>query len=195
MGLPLKNETSHITSLLQRYQSGDPKALNSLMPLVYDELKKIAIQQMRAQSKSHTLSPTALVHEAFLKLSSAGEIEIRDRIHFFAIAAKTMRWFLADHARSKSRDKRGGKDFHRVELEDLQIAAPDGMELLPLTEALEKLETQDARLCQIVELRYLVGLSIDEIAGVLNVSPSTVNRDWIVAKAWLFRELNQKNTD
>ncbi len=189
MGLPVKKDSNSITQLIHQYQAGDSDALNALMPMVYDQLKKIATNQMKAQANSHTLSATALVHEAFLKLREAGELNINDRTHFFAVASKTMRWFLTDYARAKTRDKRGGKEAQRVLFEENELTSADGFDPSTLEEALKKLELQDARLCRIVELRFLVGLTIEETAEVLTISPATVKRDWLTAKAWLSREL------
>ncbi len=192
MGHPLKKQESNLTQLIQRYQEGDPEALGTLMPMVYDQLKKIAVNQMRSQDRLHTLSATVLVHETFLKLNETEGLEIQDRAHFFAIASKTMRWFLRDYVRTKTRDKRGGKDFHPIQFEDNELSGSGSIEIGLLDEALNKLEKQDARLCQVVELRYLVGLTIEETAEILKVSPVTVKRDWLTAKAWLFRELKDR---
>ena len=190
MGLPQKKETTDITSLLHRYQMGDPNALDALLPIVYEQLKKIASYQLKGQSKGNTLCATALVHEAFIKLRDAGEVAATDRTHFFAIAAKTMRWLLTDYARMKTRKKRGGNAVaHRVVFDDNLHRQEDGFDPSDLEEALTKLERQDPRLCRVVELRQLVGLTIEETAAALGVSPITVKRDWITAKAWLAREL------
>lgn len=192
MGIPKKkSEPAEITSLLRSFQEGDRDALNALMPLVYDRLKRMATYQVRAQGAGFTLSATGLVHEVFVKLTESGELTAKDRAHFFAIAAHTMRWLLVDYARAKKREKRGGPDLHRVTFEEKIHAgqADDGVEASRLCEALEKLEKQDPRLCRVVELRHLVGLTIEEVALILGVSTMTVKRDWHTAKAWLAREL------
>lgn len=179
-----------LTGLLEKHRAGDARALDDLVPLVYEQLKKIAKNQMRTQGEDHTLSPTGLVHEMFLKLRSAGEIAAKDRSHFFAIAARSMRWLLTDYARAKHRAKRGDGQV-KVELdENLAAATPDTDPAL-LSAALERLEQQDPRLARVVELRYLVGLTIEETAEILHISPMTVKRDWITAKAWLARELDR----
>jgi RNA polymerase sigma factor (TIGR02999 family) len=190
-----KDSPEGITALLQRMQGGDPDAVNELVPLVYDQLKQIARHQMRSRKRSHTLSPTALVHEIFLKLKKAGAVKSRDRAHFFAIAAQTMRWLLADNVRARHSEKRGGDQIARVEFDENQHTPPADDDLRMLEDALKKLETMDPRACRVVELRQLVGLSIQETADALGISPMTVKRDWLVAKAWLANELGIKPSE
>lgn len=192
MGVPKKkNEASAITSLLHSFQAGDNQALDTLMPLVYDQLKKVATNQLRSRPKG-TLSSTVLVHEVFVKLKEAGSVTAKDRTHFFAIAAQTMRWFLNDYARAKRREKRGGGEVRLTFDENLMPAEEGSVDLMVLNDALKRLERQDPRLCRVVELRHLVGLSIDEVALILGISPMTVKRDWLLAKTWLARELDLK---
>lgn len=189
MSLQRKITTGRVTALLERAQSGDARALDDLIPLIYEQLKRIAKNQMRAQSPSHTLSPTGLVHEVFIKLKDAGEIVAKDRAHFFAIAARSMRWLLTDYARGKTSQKRGGQKGALIEFDENRHSKEAPVEPSALDAALERLERQDPRLCRVVELRQLVGLTIGETAEALGVSPMTVKRDWLAAKAWLAREL------
>ncbi len=191
MGSPAKRPGGDVTTLLREYQAGDAKALDRLMPLVYERLKKIARNQLSSQSRSQTLSPTVLVHEVFLKLKEAGELSVNDRAHFYAIAARTMRWFITDYARAQRSSKRGGPAAVRMSFDENRHAAGTEVEFSELDAALAHLEAEQPRLCQIVELRYLVGLTIEETARALGLSPMTVNRDWTRAKAWLARELKK----
>jgi RNA polymerase sigma factor (TIGR02999 family) len=188
MGAPRHKPPAEITALLHRHRDGDPDALAALMPIVYEKLRAIAARQMRAQSPAHTLSPTALVHEAFLKLQDHGELAVADRTHFFAIAARAMRWILTDHARAKHRDKRGGAE-RPIPFDESVHSPAEPFDLGALERALKKLEAQDPRLCRVVELRQLVGLTIEQTADALGISPMTVKRDWTAARAWLTREL------
>jgi RNA polymerase sigma factor (TIGR02999 family) len=194
MAAPQRKEPEEpITQLLRRLQDGDKQAFDDLLPIIYDKLKRIATNQLRGESGSHTLSPTALVHEAFLKLRESGSVSARDRSHFFAIAARTMRWLLVDHAKLKKSAKRGGYRAVRVAFDENRHSPAQEVDLGALEEALHKLEAQDARACRVVELRQLVGLSIEETAEALGTSPMTVKRDWLFAKAWLARELGTKS--
>jgi RNA polymerase sigma factor (TIGR02999 family) len=179
-----------VTSLLRSWRGGDAAALDLLVPLVYDALRQLAAQRLRGSAAGAiTLQPTALVHEAFLRLVH-GEIDWQSRAHFFAVASKTMRNVAIDHARRRHADKRGG-DAVRVELtEGVGVAAGGpGVDVLALDEALSRLETLDARQAKVVELRFFAGLSTAETAVVLDCSSATVERDWRSARAWLFREL------
>jgi RNA polymerase sigma factor (TIGR02999 family) len=158
------------------------------MPIVYDELRRLARRYMAAEREGHTLQHTALVHEAYIELVQM-EVGWNDRAHFFAIAARTMRRILVDHARTKKRDKRGG-DFVRIPLEEASPAAPPGrIDLADLDEALQKLAAIDARKSEMIEMRYFGGLSQEELSEVLGVSLATVNRDLSWAKDWLSGEL------
>jgi RNA polymerase sigma factor (TIGR02999 family) len=186
-----------VTDTFLRWRSGDASALDDLMPRVYDELRALADAYMRRERAGHTLQPTALVHEAFLRLLRLPPGSVQNRVHFFALAAQAMRRILADHARRHRAAKRGGNAV-RVPLEvieggagaahpaaasDTAVAADD------LDAALEDLAKLDVRQARVVELRFFGGLSIEETAEVLAVSPATVKRDWLVARAWLHREL------
>jgi RNA polymerase sigma factor (TIGR02999 family) len=172
------------------WRGGDRAALDRLIPVVYDELHRLAHRQMRGERVGHTLQTTALVNEAFLRLVSGSDrVRWQNRVHFFAISAQLMRRILVDDARARGSLKRGAKAVH-LSLEDAPAATlqPDG-DLVALDEALTALAAVDARKSQVVELRYFGGLSVDETAEALGVSPETVMRDWNMAKLWLLREL------
>jgi len=179
------------TELLRAWSQGDGSALDRLVPLVYEELHRLARRYMRQERPDHTLQATSLVNEAYLRLIDVNRVEWRDRAHFLAVAAQMMRRILVEFARSRQRQKRGGGAVH-VTLDDVQ-ELPDSNEcdLVALSEALTRLATSDVRMSQIVELRFFGGLTVDETAAVLHVSPETVMRDWKTAKAWLLREIRR----
>lgn len=166
-----------------------PEDADVLMPAVYDELKRIASRQLRSERSDHTLSPTALVHEAYLRLVSSDQARWKDRDHFFRTAARAMRRILVDHARARATAKRSRQ--MQVTLEPDVSAAADlpSDEIVAVDEALERLAELDQRQARVVELRYFVGMSIEETASLLGVSPATVKRDWMVARIWLQREI------
>lgn len=176
-----------LTLLLNDWKQGDKDALERLMEYVYDDLKKRASVYMKHQRTEHSLQTTGLVHEAFIKLVDKNEIEWQDRSHFFAIASKVMRRILIDHARHRKRAKRGGKNENLPFEETKHILPPENspVDLLILDEALNNLAEFDERLAKIVELKYFGGLTLDEVAEMLDVSRTTVKRDWNIAKAWL----------
>lgn len=179
-----------LTELLQAWQRGDNSRIDDLMAMVYETLRRIAINRMRAERSGHTLQPTALVHEAWMRLSRERESGWRNRDEFFAVAAKTMRHLLVDHARHRLRAKRGA-GARPVNFDALVnvIASPLPDErLVALNDALDRLSLLDDRQSRVVELRFFGGLSIEETAAVLSLSPSTVKREWATARAWLFRE-------
>src|SRR5262245_19435503 len=187
----MSTNSSEISLLLDQYREGQPEAFGKLMALVYDDLRRLAAWQLQTERQEHTLQPTALVHEAYLKLSGQNPVDWQNKAHFFALAAQVMRHILVDHARTRHRDKRGGGQ-DCVALDDaLNLSHPSEPGLVELDEALNTLAQQDARKCRIVELRYFGGLSIDETADVLGVSPATVRREWTLAKAWLRCELDK----
>jgi RNA polymerase sigma factor (TIGR02999 family) len=188
--------TQSVTDLLQAWASGSPTALDELLPLVYDDLRRQARRHMRAQPAGHTLQTTALVHEAYLRLVGQTSVEWKGRAHFFGVAAKAMRSVLVDHARARGAAKRGGS-ASAITLDDAHgAAAPHAsVDVLALHEALERLAEQDVRKSKLVELRYFGGLGIDEAAAVLGVSPATVKREWATARAWLRRELSVVGSD
>jgi len=161
------------------------------MPLVYDELRRIARRFLRRENVGHTLQPTALVHEAFIRLTEQQNVSWQNRAHFFAIAAKMMRRILVNHAEAKHAAKRGGADAQKVELDEaLAVFKERNLDLLALDEALEKLGEFDERLCQIVEMKFFGGLTNEEVAEVLDISLASVKREWSTAKTWLLRELS-----
>jgi RNA polymerase sigma factor (TIGR02999 family) len=175
---------SEVTRILSAIESGDADAADQLLPLVYDELRKLAAVQMAHDRPGETLNPTALVHEAYLRLVGEGnERRYHDRAHFFAAAATAMRHIRIDQARRKKTQKRGG-NVQRLELDDVAAPAPDD-ELLALDEALTQLAALDARKAHLVELRFFAGLTTDQAAAVLGISPTTADRDWTFARAWL----------
>jgi RNA polymerase sigma-70 factor, ECF subfamily len=178
-----------VTELLRHMSQGDEAAASKLIALVYKELRRLAESCMRQERKDHTLQPTALVHEAYLKLVDQRSVEWQSRAHFFGIAAQLMRRILIDHARGHLRDKRGagGKP---IPLDEALIFAPErSLELIRLDESLDRLAQIDARQSRIVELRFFAGLTVEETAEALCISPKTVKRDWSMAKAWLHGDL------
>lgn len=178
-----------LTELVQRWTKGDPGALDTLLPLVYADLRGLAAQQLRANSGHDTLQPTALVNDLFVRLLGAQRLEINDRKHFFTTAAKLMRQVLVDRARAKARDKRGG-DWQRVDLlEAAQVPISENTDLPVLDAALRKLAELDARVAEVVELRYFGGLEVAEVAVLLGLDQRTVYRDWAMARAWLRLQL------
>lgn len=180
---------SDVTQILQRVERGDPKAAEELLPLVYEELRRLAAARMAQEPPGHTLQPTALVHEAWLRIAGAHSQEWNSRNHFFMAAAEAMRRILVEKARQKSRLKRGG-DKQRVPLEDLDLAIhADTSTLLLVEEALERLKAADAVKAKLVKLRFFTGLSLEEAAEVLDISHPTAKRYWAYSRAWLFREI------
>lgn len=187
--------THEVTQLLQAWGEGDQAALDRLMPLVYQELRRIAKHHMARERPGHTLQTTALVNEVYLRLVDERKVSWQDRAHFFAICARTMRRILVDFARSRLYQKRGGGE-ERVSLdESLIVVGGPGHHLLALDDALTHLAAHDPRKSQVVELRFFGGLSVEETAGALKISPETVMRDWKMAKAWLYRELGGEKQD
>jgi RNA polymerase sigma-70 factor, ECF subfamily len=182
--------TPDVTGLLHAWRTGDSEGQDRLMVLLYHELRRTASHYMRLEREDHTLQTTALVNEAWLRLAGAKQVEYRDRVHFFVVAAQMMRRVLVDHARSRRYLKRGG-GARPVSLEESRIASPDrDSAIVALDEALQALARHDARKAQIVELRFFAGLSVEETAAALDVSTKTVLRDWSLSKAWLQREMS-----
>jgi RNA polymerase sigma-70 factor, ECF subfamily len=186
---------SDVTHLLLAWRDGDEAALERLLPVVYSELRKIAHARMRAESPAdQTLQTTALVHEAYVRLVEGADVPWQNRVHFYAVSARLMRRILVDHARERRSLKRGGHE-RAIPFGDWLGAVPArGEDLLALDEALERLSKSDARMGQVVEMRYFAGLNADETAEALGVSSKTVSRDWQVARAWLHRELRSLGT-
>ncbi len=181
---------SEVTQLLIDLSAGRPEALDRLLPAVYAELKTLAASQLRKERPDHSLSPTGLVHEAFLKLVDQRSVTWAGRSHFFGVAAQAMRRILVDHARRRVAQKRGRQ--HQVTMStDPRMPEPGPTDdIMAVDEALERLALVDQRQAQLIELRYFAGFSIEETADVLGVSPATVKRDWALARAWLQRELS-----
>ncbi|HSY19501.1 MAG TPA: ECF-type sigma factor [Candidatus Acidoferrales bacterium] len=182
---------SDVTRILESIEQGDPKAADELLPLVYDELRKLAASKMAAESPGHTLQPTALVHEAWLRLVGKDNPQFANRAHFFAAAAEAIRRILIDKARRKNALRHGG-GLHRVETEVMEIAAPpDDKEILEVNEALDKLALQNKAESELVKLRYFVGMTLTEAAAAMNISERTADNYWAHAKAWLFKEIER----
>jgi RNA polymerase sigma factor (TIGR02999 family) len=186
---PQVSDAHSVTLLLEQWNHGDREALDKLMPLIYEELRKMAKRYMRQQNPGHTLQTTALIHEAYLRMVKQKEKHFQNRTHFFAVAAQAMRHILVDYARARHAGKRGG-GVRTVSLEEAALVSPERAgELVAFDEALKELETLSERQSRVVELRYFGGLTVDETATVLKVSPETVMRDWTMAKTWLHRAL------
>lgn len=181
---------SQVTTILDAIEQGNPNAAEELLPLVYQELRKLAAHKMSNEAPGHTLQPTALVHEAWLRLTGDENHKWNDRTHFFAAAAEAMRRILVDNARRKGAQRHGG-GLHRVELDDVRLATPDDGQLLAVHEALEKFAARDKQKAELVKLRYFVGLTIEEAAEVLGISAPTAKRYWAYARTWLFAEINR----
>ncbi|MDQ6785743.1 MAG: sigma-70 family RNA polymerase sigma factor [Acidobacteriota bacterium] len=179
-----------VTQLLVKLTDGNTQAIEELLPLIYDELRNLAGKYLRRERASHTLQPTALVHEAYLKLIDQTQVKWQNRAHFFGVAANIMRRILVDHARRTKADKRGG-DAEKLPIEEeiLVVSNEKSVELLALDEALENLAKLDPQKSKIVELRYFGGLSVEETAEVMGVSAITIKRQWRMAKAWLYGQI------
>jgi RNA polymerase sigma factor (TIGR02999 family) len=187
------SSSSQVTELLVRWRDGDREALDSLLPLVYDELRRIARHYLQGERSGHTLQSTALVNEAYVRMVAQDFPQWQNRAHFFAVAAQLMRQILVDHARSHRASKRGG-NVYKVSLDEAeeQPLATD-VDIIALDDALKNLAEMDLQQSRVVELKFFAGLSIEDTAEVLNISPSTVKRDWITARAWLYRELDRSS--
>jgi len=185
--------THDVTQLLVELTNGNKEAATKLIPLVYDELHRLARRQMRGERGDHTLQATALVNEAYLKLVENRPLQWQNRAHFFAVAAQTMRRILIDHARSHLRQKRGGGKKMFALDEGLVFSPEQSMELVQLDQSLDRLARLDPRQSQIVEMRFFAGLTVEETAEVLHISPKTVKREWSIAKAWLHGDLRHED--
>jgi RNA polymerase sigma factor (TIGR02999 family) len=186
----MTNTTDHeVTRLLHEWASGNQAVLSALMELVYPELRRLAARHLRSERSGHTLQPTELVHEAYLRLAQQSDKAWNDRAHFFAVSARIVRNILVDHARARLSGKRGSGALTITLADGLARVAPPEVDLLDLETALRQLEQVSPVQSRVVELRYFGGLSIEETADVLGVSVSTVKRDWIVAKTWIRRQL------
>jgi RNA polymerase sigma factor (TIGR02999 family) len=180
-----------ITQLLAEARQGNIEAKQELLPLVHAELHRLAVHYMRGEKPGHTLQPTALVNEAYLRLFGGPGAGWESRAHFFGTAARLMRNILVDHARGHQAGKRGGSSARKVSLESAFVyASDDAWQMVALDDALERLEKHDSRQCQVVECRFFAGLDIEETAVALGISPTTVKREWTMARAWLHRQLS-----
>ena len=184
------SDSSDVTILLDRINEGDGKAPEQLLPLVYGELRKLAQSYLQNERRDHTLQATALVHEAYIRLVDWEKVSWQNRAHFFSVAANVMRKILVDHAREKKAQKRDfGQKLALEEVSGFQTQKPREIDLIALDDALEKLSKFDQTQSKIVELRFFGGLTIEETAHALKISPATVKREWAIAKTWLFREI------
>ena len=192
MAEQIRSTQEDITEILTAWREGSREALHLLLPVVYDELRRQAHRYLRRERQNHTLQTTALIHEAYLRLTEQRNVRFESRTHFFAVAANLMRQILVDYARERHRLKRGGKaDNLPLDEAFLVIADESDIDLLALDEALTRLSEMDFQQARIVELKFFSGLSIEETADALGISPATVKRDWNVAKAWLKHELSR----
>jgi RNA polymerase sigma-70 factor, ECF subfamily len=186
------SEATEVTLLLAALSRGEDDAASKLIPFVYDELRRLASNYMRRERADHTLQATALVHEAYLKLVEQRSVSWQSRAHFFGVAAQLMRRILIDHARGRSRQKRGGEQY-KVSLDEaIVFSEQQADELLAVDDCLNRLAKIDPRQARIVEMRFFGGLSVEESAEALGISPKTVKRDWSVAKAWLYADLKER---
>lgn len=185
---PEATARAQVSQLLADWAGGDPSAREQLVPVVYGELRRLAHHYMRGERAGHTLQTTALVNEVYVRLAGIDALQWRDRTHFFAMAATLMRRVLVDYARQRGRDKRGG-GVSVTSLNENVVAATSSVDIVALDEALDRLAAIDPQQCRVVELRFFVGLSVEETAEALSISPATVKRDWATAKLWLYREL------
>jgi RNA polymerase sigma factor (TIGR02999 family) len=187
--LEFEDPSKQITGRLIAWSNGDASALDDVIRAVYTELRRMADRYLRLEGGQHTLQPTALVHEAYLRMIDQSRVNWRNRAHFLGVAAQMMRRILVDHARTKHREKRGGS-AKKLSLDEVwNMAEPGNPDLVALDDALKNLSQLDERKSRVVELRFFGGLSVDETAEVLEVSPQTVLRDWKLAKAWLYQEI------
>jgi len=188
----MSDSSSDVTTILQAIREGDTDASDALLPLVYDELRRLARAKMAREPAGHTLQPTALVHEALLRLVQDEKVRWNGRGHFFGAAAEAMRRILIERARRKGRIKHGG-NHRREALGDVSSPEDDPLDVLALDEAIDRLAAIDERKARIVKLRFFAGLSVEETAGALDLSASTVKSDWSYARAWLYRELQSSD--
>jgi RNA polymerase sigma factor (TIGR02999 family) len=184
--------SSQVTALLLRWSDGDPTAREALIPLVYDELRRLARHCLASQPRDHTLQSTALVHEAYLRLVGRTSVHWENQVHFFAVAAQLMRRILVDHARKQHAAKRGGNCLTLTLDESVGPPKKREVNLIALDDALTDLAALDSRQSQIVELRFFAGLSIEDASRVLGTSPATVKREWATARAWLYEQMNRE---
>jgi len=186
------NSSADVTQLLLAWNQGDRAALDKLMPIVYDELRRLARKQLRSEAPEHTLQATVLVNEAYIRLVDLNRVNWQNRAHFFGAAAQIIRRVLVDHARARHRLKRGGSAVRVTLVDGIGEAEGGQFDVVALDQALSELGKLDAQQERIIELRFFSGLSIEETAEAVNISPATVKRDWATARAWLYRKLTSK---
>jgi len=186
-------QPAEVTELLRRWSGGDVAARESLVPLVYDELRRLARYYLASQRSDHTLQSTAIVHEAYLRLAGRDNVHWENRRHFFAVAAQLMRRILVDHARKRNAAKRGGAQLTLLVDEAVEPSSQRELDLVALDDALKALAELDERQSRIVELRFFGGLSIEDTSRLLEISPATVKREWSTARAWLYEEISGRN--
>jgi RNA polymerase sigma factor (TIGR02999 family) len=186
-------QPAEVTELLRRWSRGDAAARESLVPLVYDELRRLARYYLASQRSDHTLQSTAIVHEAYLRLAGRDNVHFENRSHFFAVAAQLMRRILVDHARKRNAAKRGGAQLTLLVDEAVEPSSQRELDLVVLDDALKALAELDERQSRIVELRFFGGLSIEDTSRLLEISPATVKREWSTARAWLYEEISGRN--
>ncbi|WP_417737571.1 sigma-70 family RNA polymerase sigma factor [Rosistilla oblonga] len=191
----MNDDSIDVARSLQQIVDGDPAAADRLMPEVYDQLRRLAQSMLNQESPSHTLQPTALVNETYLRMADQTRVDWQGKSHFFAIGAKMMRRILVDHARGKNRHKRGGQSRRIPLSDDMRVTKQKDEDVLAIEDALAKLATLDPRQAQIVELRFYGGLTVEEVANVLGVSKRTVEAEWTMLRAWLRRELGGELPD
>lgn len=195
LGDDVESVSADVTALLKKLAGGNQDAANALAPMIYQELHRLAVGHLRHERPNHTLQPTALVHEAYLKLVVQRNADWQSRAHFFAVASNLMRRILVDYARRHLRAKRGAGQA-KLSLDEVFLVSTNrSAEMLALDESLTGLERLDARQARIVELRYFGGLTVEEVAKVLGISPTSVRREWTSAKAWLYGELKERHGD
>ena len=195
MSAPVESNRGRITRVLGDLRGGNALAQGQLVDLVYVEMRRIAARHLRLERAGHSLQPTALVHEAYLRLFGQATLDCEDHSHFYAVASQTMRRILVDHARKRNAAKRGGFVNH-VRLDGVQLSTIESCHnLIALDEALTRLAEWDERLCRVIELRFFAGLTEEEVAKVLGVGVRTVKRDWVAARAWLNSQLGDRNID
>jgi RNA polymerase sigma-70 factor (ECF subfamily) len=191
----MPQSSEEITGLLQDWRNGNRDALDKLIPIVYDDLRRIARRYIRQQPAGQTLQTTAVVHEAYMRLAGKDDVAWQNRAHFYGVCAQVMRSLLVDRARARGAAKRGGGLYRAPMVDPLDPSDNTGIDIITLDAALEGLACLDPRKAKIVELRYFGGLTVEETASFLDLSPITIKREWLKAKAWLYNELNQKNRE
>jgi RNA polymerase sigma factor (TIGR02999 family) len=182
-----------VTALLVRWREGDKAALDALIPVVYEDLRRIARARLRHEPGAHSIQTTALVHEVYLRLIDRNRVSLENRTHFLALTARLMRQILVDHARRRRAAKRGGSDTMMTLADVAPGLAPNIVDVIALDAALEGLARVEERLSRVVELKFFAGFTIDEMAAALDVSPATIERDWTIAKAWLYQHLSGRS--